>query len=258
MAIRRRTGVGFGRMFAVELTAPAVHPPRTISVFVVHRVLLRRRPRATPIVPVASDGPSKIGLIVSGPAGHARTVTSAHAPNTAGRHDRHTSWAAQKPTARAAPTPPPSSATPATPAELAEPAADRTVPQVDDATSAAAGKLSEALEWVERARGALYSFHQLSGRADLILGEALDALREAGHPRLAAEVRRELHGRNVLDGRWTFQIVEEYDDLYYRPFVSTEERVRALLTDGQRHVYEARMKARERSGAGRDLWGPGA
>lgn len=134
----------------------------------------------------------------------------------------------------------------------------RTVPEVDDATAVAAGKLSEALEWVERARGVLYSFHHLSGRADIILGEALDALREAGHEHVAAEVRKELHGRNVLDGRWTFQIVEEYDALYYRPFVTTEERVRGELVGGHRHVHEARMKADERTGAGRDCWGSGA
>ena len=36
---------------------------------------------------------------------------------------------------------------------------------VDDATVEATGKLSEALEWVERARGHLYEFHQLMGRA---------------------------------------------------------------------------------------------
>jgi len=122
----------------------------------------------------------------------------------------------------------------------------------------AVGKLSEALEWVERARGALYEFHQLSGRADLLLAEAVEGLADAGHGELADEVRREIFGRNVLDGRWTFQIVEEYDEIYYRPFVETDRRVRDLLTGGLRHVYEARMKARERAWAGRDLWGPGA
>ena len=33
----------------------------------------------------------------------------------------------------------------------------------------AVGKLSEAMEWVERARGRLYDFHQMSGRADLLV-----------------------------------------------------------------------------------------
>ncbi|CAN5780730.1 hypothetical protein BH10ACT9_BH10ACT9_53360 [soil metagenome] len=45
---------------------------------------------------------------------------------------------------------------------------------VSDAAVAAAGAVSEALEWVERARGELYTFHQLRGRADLLLGQACD------------------------------------------------------------------------------------
>jgi hypothetical protein len=45
---------------------------------------------------------------------------------------------------------------------------------VDDATVEAVGAVSEALECVERARGDLYSFHQLMGHADLLLGEACD------------------------------------------------------------------------------------
>ncbi|MBL7496108.1 hypothetical protein I6A84_01290 [Frankia sp. CNm7] len=129
---------------------------------------------------------------------------------------------------------------------------------MDEATSAAVGKLSEALEWVERARGALYEFHQLSGHADKTLAEAIEDLAAAGHPRAAAQLRRELFGRNVLDGRWTFQIVEEYDDLYYRPFVEADERIRIRFTGGRRHVHEARMKATERGDAGRDPWGSGA
>ncbi|MCM3926388.1 hypothetical protein ND748_32540, partial [Frankia sp. AiPs1] len=135
---------------------------------------------------------------------------------------------------------------------------DRTRPDLDDATAEAVGRLSEALEWVERARGALYEFHQLSGRADLTLTKAITGLEDAGHARIAGFVRNELYGRNVLDGRWTFQIVEEYDGLYYRPFAEVDEEVRRRLTDGMRHVHEARMKARERARAGRDLWGPGA
>ena len=45
---------------------------------------------------------------------------------------------------------------------------------MDDATVEAVGAVSEALECVERARGELYSFHQLMGHADLLLGEACD------------------------------------------------------------------------------------
>lgn len=44
---------------------------------------------------------------------------------------------------------------------------------VSDETVTAVGKLSEALEVVEHARGLLYGFHRLSGKADLALGEAV-------------------------------------------------------------------------------------
>ena len=60
----------------------------------------------------------------------------------------------------------------------------------------------------------------------------------------------EVVGRNVLDGRWTFQIVEEFDDLYYGPVRAS---VRALEEDhlgGVRHLFESEMKDDRRS-AGR-------
>lgn len=111
-----------------------------------------------------------------------------------------------------------------------------------DATVEAAGKVSEALEWVERARGRLYDFHQMMGHADLQLGEAADALEEAGHAELARSLREEMVGRNVIDGRWTFQIVEEFDDLYWEAMRAAERRVRDELMDGKRHVFESEMK----------------
>ena len=83
---------------------------------------------------------------------------------------------------------------------------------MDDATVEAVGAVSEALECVERARGELYSFHQLIGHADLLLGEACDRLRAAGHDAVAERLETEVIGRNVLHGRWTFQIVEDFDD----------------------------------------------
>ena len=79
----------------------------------------------------------------------------------------------------------------------------------------AVGKASEAFEYIERARGHLYSFHQLVGRADLLFGEAAEMLAAAGQAEQAATLQRDVVGRNVLDGRWTFQVVDEFDDLYY-------------------------------------------
>ncbi|MCL3860953.1 hypothetical protein [Actinotalea sp. K2] len=118
---------------------------------------------------------------------------------------------------------------------------------VDDATVVAVGKLTAALEVVEQARGMLYGFHRMTGRADNDLVEALDALEEAGHGDLAGAMRTELFGRNVIAKRWTFQIVEDYDDSYWQPFRDWERTVREQLMDGRRHVYEARLKEQNRT-----------
>ncbi|MEV4623689.1 hypothetical protein AB0J74_33905 [Asanoa sp. NPDC049573] len=123
----------------------------------------------------------------------------------------------------------------------------RRPPGLDDTTVAALGKLSEALETVERVRGHLYSVHQLTGHADLMLDEAVELLGRAGHQDLADAVRDELIGRNVIEGRWTYQIVEDYDDGYYAAFRDLEARARGRLAGGRRHLYEAEMKDRRRS-----------
>jgi hypothetical protein len=118
---------------------------------------------------------------------------------------------------------------------------------VTDATVEALGKLSEALEAAEVARGHLYEFHRRSGTADLTLGEAVDQLRKAGHEELADRIDAELVGRNVIHGRWTFQVVEEYDDTYYSLFKELDQLARDELVGGRRHLYEAEMKERERT-----------
>lgn len=118
---------------------------------------------------------------------------------------------------------------------------------VSDGTVSALGKLSEALEAVEDARGHLFAFHRLCGTADLTLGEAVAELREAGHTDLADEVERELVGRNIVEGRWSFQLVEEYDDGYYSVFKSLEKQARDQLVEGRRHLFEAEMKEDRRT-----------
>ncbi|RCK71376.1 MULTISPECIES: hypothetical protein [Desertihabitans] len=118
---------------------------------------------------------------------------------------------------------------------------------LDQQTIEALGALSEALETVDRARGHLYSFHQLTGKADIGLQGAVDGLERAGHTELAEKLRRELVGRNVIAGRWTFQIVEDYDDGYWSLFRELEKEARDTLAGGRRHLYEAQMKEDERT-----------
>jgi len=124
---------------------------------------------------------------------------------------------------------------------------DRSRPDLDDATVTALGALSESLETVEQARGLLYGFHQLTGKADRLLQEAVGQFREAGHTRLADDLERDLVGRNVIADRWTFQIVEDFDASYWSAFRAFDQRARDELSDGDRHVLEARMKQRGRT-----------
>ncbi|MDI5937120.1 MULTISPECIES: hypothetical protein [unclassified Micromonospora] len=118
---------------------------------------------------------------------------------------------------------------------------------LDDTTVVALGELSKALETIHRVRGHLYSAHQLVGGADLTLDRVVKLLREAGHDEVADRVEHELLGRNVLPGRWTFQIVEEFDDGYYAAFQEIERDAREKLAGGRRHIFEAEMKERRRT-----------
>jgi hypothetical protein len=132
---------------------------------------------------------------------------------------------------------------------MAEPvkASEHVTPEgVSEGTIEGVGKLSEAFEYLERAKGHLYSFHQLMGRVDFLVEDAAELLRQEGHEDFADKLDQELIGRNVIDGRWTFQIVEEFDDIYYDFFRDVERESRGL-TGGVRHLYEARLKEQRRS-----------
>ncbi|MGI5246974.1 hypothetical protein [Dactylosporangium sp. CA-139066] len=126
-------------------------------------------------------------------------------------------------------------------------AAHRRPEGVTDETVEALGKLSEALETVERARGRLYDLHQLIGHADLMLDDAVALLRSAGHGDFADRVQRDLVGRNVIAGRWTFQLVEDFDDGYYALFRELDRAARDQFAQGRRHLFEAEMKERRRT-----------
>jgi hypothetical protein len=125
------------------------------------------------------------------------------------------------------------------------PVARQRPPGTSDAAVAALGKLSEALEAAEHARGLLYGFHRLCGTADLTLQEAVGMLRDAGHAALADDIEQTLVGRDIASGRWSFQLVEEYDTGYWDVFRGAEAYARTELGVPARHVFEAEMKERE-------------
>jgi hypothetical protein len=119
--------------------------------------------------------------------------------------------------------------------------------QIDTATVDAVGKASEALEYVERARGHLYAFHQLIGRADFLFEQSALGLAAAGRHAEAASLWRNLVGRDVLEGRWTFQVVEGFDDDYYDAARAEVTKLELGLVDGHRHAHEEQLRERRRT-----------
>jgi hypothetical protein len=117
---------------------------------------------------------------------------------------------------------------------------------VDDLTVDAMGKVSEAFDTLQRARGALYTFHQQIGWVDDTLSDGLDMLREAGHAEVADEVAQRWLGCNVLPGMWTFEVVEAFERTYYEVAVASERQLRETVMDGREHIQEAERKVRRR------------
>jgi hypothetical protein len=111
----------------------------------------------------------------------------------------------------------------------------------------AVGKATEALEYVERARGHLYTFHQLIGRADFLFEESALLLAEAGHREDAISLWRNVVGRDVLESRWTFEIVERFDDDYYDAIRSEVIGLEERLVAGRRHAHEEALRDRRRA-----------
>ena len=124
---------------------------------------------------------------------------------------------------------------------------DADASSIDRAMVDAVGKSSEALEYVERARGHLYAFHQLIGRADFLFEESAIRLTDAGHRAEAAPLWRGLVGRDVLEGRWTFEIVERFDDDYYDAARSEVARLEQALVGGRRHAHEEELRKGRRA-----------
>ena len=117
----------------------------------------------------------------------------------------------------------------------------------DNTTVDAVGKATEALEYVERARGHLYAFHQLIGRADFLFEQSAVGLAAAGRRSEAASLWRNVVGRDVLEGRWTFQIVEGFDDDYYNAARIEVIHLEDALVGSRRHAHEEQLREQRRA-----------
>ncbi|MFC4542927.1 hypothetical protein ACFO5R_13445 [Halosolutus amylolyticus] len=110
-----------------------------------------------------------------------------------------------------------------------------------------------ALEWVQRAQGSLIEFHHATGHGMDHLAEAEDLLRESDHDELADAIRTDLLPHGVVDeDRWSYDVLENFQETLLAETTRLERRVRRDLADGERHLRERRQERdwKERAGRG--------
>jgi hypothetical protein len=107
------------------------------------------------------------------------------------------------------------------------------------------------VEHLHRAHGHLVAFHHSTGRAMDHLAVAEERLRAAGHGRLADRLQDEYLPRGVVPpcddagptaGRWSYDILEKFQETFLDDVVAFGEDVHDRLADGRRHVMERRQE----------------
>lgn len=118
-----------------------------------------------------------------------------------------------------------------------------TDPALSDAECEALHEVELGLEWAQRAQGCLLEFHHATGHGMDHLYRAEELLRATGNDELADAIRTELLPHGVVDeDRWSYDVVENFQETLLAETRSLERRVRRELADGQRHVRERRQE----------------
>lgn len=118
----------------------------------------------------------------------------------------------------------------------------------DDLTDTEREALHEVelgLEWLQRAQGHLIEFHHATGHGMDHLDCAKSLLRESGHAALADDLETTVLPHGVVDGdRWSYDVLESFQDTIHTEIRRFEREVRQELADGTRHVRERRQERR--------------
>lgn len=113
------------------------------------------------------------------------------------------------------------------------------------------------VERLHRAHGHLVVFHHNIGRGMNHLAAAEQRLRESGHQDFADTIRDDYLPRGVIagdgspdpiDGRWSYDILETFEDVFLTDILDYGREIRECLSGGTRHVAEREL---ERAGKGR-------
>lgn len=101
------------------------------------------------------------------------------------------------------------------------------------------------LEWLQRAQGHLIEFHHATGHGMDHLDSAESMLRESGHTALADDLETTVLPHGVVNGdRWSYDVLESFQDTIHTEIRRFESQVRQELTDGTRHVQERQQERR--------------
>lgn len=121
--------------------------------------------------------------------------------------------------------------------------------ELSDAELEALHNLQLGIEHVHRAYGSLLAFHHQLGHAMDRMADAESRLRDAGHDAWADELRDQHLPAGAVSDQWTFELVEEFSEVFLEELDRFEGEVRDELADGLDHVSERRQKRRVRDRA---------
>ena len=117
------------------------------------------------------------------------------------------------------------------------------VPDLGEVECEALHEVELGVEWLHRAHGSLVEFHHKTGHAMDHFAEAERQLRACGHTDLADALRDEYLPRGVIDDdRWSYDVLESYQEGFLTDLTAFEAHAREAVSDGERHVTERRQE----------------
>ena len=124
---------------------------------------------------------------------------------------------------------------------------------LSDEEIAALHELTLAVEWFRRGHGHLLAFHHAVGRGMNFMADAEEFFRAAGHGDVADDIRDDHLPRGVIDGdRWSYDVVESFDESFMSPIDRFEAAVREEIAGGVQHIQERRLERRYKERRGGD------
>lgn len=121
-------------------------------------------------------------------------------------------------------------------------ASDEEPTEFGEAARDALHSVELGLEWLQRAHGNLLEFHHGIGHGMNHLDDAEAKLRDCGHEELADRLRDDYLPRGPIDGRWTYELVEDFEAEFLDDLAELDRRAHEAIADGERHLAEQHQR----------------